>query len=137
MSASRWTKFALVALAACGGGVSGPSEASIEGTWQASTMEYVSKAGAGRVEVVSQGWAATLTLNADRTGSLVVIPAGVPGWTWSGRWEVDGDLFRLAGQGAEVALASGKLQLRGFDGVYDFDGDRTVEPAKLNFVMVR
>ncbi len=51
-------------------------------------------------------------------------------------WEVDGDLFRIAGQGADVALSGGSLRLDGFDGVYDFDGDGTPEPAKLNFVMV-
>jgi hypothetical protein len=67
----------------------------------------------------------------------VVTPVGAPGWTWSGPWEVDGDLFRLGGQGADVELTDGELRLTGFDGAYDFDGDATVEPAKLNLTLGR
>lgn len=124
-------------LVACGGGVSGPSESSLVGAWHATKMEYVSKAGAGQVELVIQGWAAVLTLDADRTGTLTVTPATLPAWSWTGAWEVDGDLFRIAGQGADIALSEGSLRLNGFDGGYDFDADGTPEPAKINFVMVQ
>jgi hypothetical protein len=100
-------------------------------------MEYVSKADGSRVEVVGMGWGATLTLEEDRSGILAVTPATTMSWSWSGTWEVDGDLFRLAGQGADVEVDGNTLRLTGFDHAYDFDGDGADQPAKLNFVMVR
>ncbi len=132
-----WLFCGLVLSVACGGGVSGPSESSLVGTWHATKMEYISKAGGGQVELVSQGWAAVLSLDADRTGTLAVTPAALPAWSWTGVWEVDGDLFRIAGQGADITLSGGTLRLNGFDGVYDFDGDGTPDPAKLNLVLVQ
>jgi hypothetical protein len=129
---------AVVTLGLCGcggGGIVSPPPETLVGTWHATRFEYVSKAGLGTVEMVRQGWAATLVLSADQTGELVVVPQGRDPWGWAGSWEVDGDLFRIAGQGADVQLEGSTLRLTGFDGVYDFDADGAVDPAKFNLVL--
>jgi hypothetical protein len=127
----------LVALAMCGCGNSivSPPPQSLVGTWHVTRFEFVSKTGMGTAEVVGRGWSATLTLSADLTGSLDVVPVGGLPWGWAGAWEVDGDLFRLAGQGADVELDGRTLRLSGFDGQYDFDGDGAADPAKFNLTL--
>jgi hypothetical protein len=47
------------------------------------------------------------------------------------------ETYSVSGQGADISLSGGQLRLRGFDRVYDFNGDTTVEPAKLNLVPER
>ena len=95
-----WLFMGFIGLLGCGGEVEGPTESSLVGSWHGTTLECVSKADGDRVEVVSMGWGATLTLAEDHSGMLVVTPVGIPSWSWSGTWEVDGNLFRIAGQGA-------------------------------------
>ena len=132
-----WCFLGFVGLVGCAGEVAGPKESSLVGSWHATSMEYISKADGSRVEVVGMGWSATLALEEDHSGMLEITPADTPSWSWSGTWEVDGDLFRIAGQGADVRLDGNSLRLTGFDHAYDFGGDGSVHPAKMNFVMVR
>ncbi len=115
----------------------GPESSEIVGTWTATKIEYVGKAGQGTINATNEGWAATLTLNADHTGDLAVTPKDADTWHWAGAWEIDGDLFRIAGQGADIQLSGSTLSLSGFDGGYDFDDDSTLDPAKLNLVLVK
>jgi hypothetical protein len=115
----------------------GPEPNEIVGVWHTTKIEFVSKDGLGTVEVSKSGWKGTLTLNADRTGELLMEPQGFDSWRWSGQWEIDGDLFRIAGQGADIKLEKGTLQLSGFDGVYDFNSDGEPERAKFNLVLVK
>jgi hypothetical protein len=115
----------------------GPEPNEIVGVWHTTKIEFVSKEGLGMVEVAKSGWKGTLTLNADRSGELLMEPQGFDSWRWSGQWEIDGDLFRIAGQGADIRLEKGTLQLSGFDGVYDFNNDSDLERAKFNLVLVK
>ncbi len=115
----------------------GPEPSEIYGFWTATKIEYVGKAGQGTVNASDAGWTATLTLNADKTGDLAVTPKDADTWHWAGAWEIDGDLFRIVGQGAEIQHSGSTLYLTGFDGSYDFNGDSEIEPAKLNLVMVK
>jgi len=132
-----WFFLGFIGLVGCGGEVAGPKEPSLVGSWRATAMEYVSRANGSRMQVVALGWGATLTLDEDHSGILAITPANIPVWSWSGTWGVDGDMFRIAGQGADVRLDGRSLHLTGFDHAYDFDGDGSAEPAKMNFVMVR
>ncbi len=115
----------------------GPEPSEIYGFWTATKVEYVGKAGQGTVNATSAGWTATLTLNADNTGDLAVTPKYDDTWHWAGAWEIDGDLFRIVGQGADIQLSGSTLYLTGFDGSYDFNNDSELEPAKLNLVLVK
>jgi hypothetical protein len=115
----------------------GPEPNEVVGVWHTTKIEFVSKDGLGTVEVGKSGWKATLTLNADRTGELLMEPQGFDSWQWFGAWEIDGDLFRIAGQGADINLAKGTLNLTGFDGAYDFNDDGEAERAKFNLVLVK
>lgn len=112
----------------------GPEPSEIYGFWTATKVEYVGKAGQGTVNATDAGWTATLTLNSDNTGDLAVTPKDDDTWHWAGAWEIDGDLFRIVGQGADVQLSGSTLYLTGFDGSYDFNDDSELEPAKLNLV---
>ena len=114
----------------------GPEPSEIYGLWTATKIEFVGKAGQGTINATDAGWTATLTLNSDYTGDLAVTPKDTDTWHWAGTWEIDGDLFRIAGQGADIQLSGSTLYLTGFDGGYDFDSDSQLEPAKLNLVMV-
>ncbi len=115
----------------------GPEPAEIYGFWTATKVEYVGKAGQGTINASSAGWTATLTLNADNTGDLAVTPKDDDTWHWTGAWEIDGDLFRIVGQGADIQLSGSTLYLTGFDSSYDFNNDSELEPAKLNLVLVK
>ncbi len=115
----------------------GPEPSEIYGFWTATKVEFVGKAGQGTVNATDAGWTATLTLNADNTGDLAVTPKDADTWHWAGAWEIDGDLLRIVGQGADVQLSGSTLYLTGFDGSYDFNNDSEIEPAKLNLVMVK
>lgn len=115
----------------------GPESSEIVGFWTATKIEYVGKAGQGTINAMEAGWSATLTLNADHTGDLAVTPGDDDTWHWAGAWEIDGDLFRIVGQGADIRLSGSTLYLTGFDGSYDFNGDSQLDPAKLNLAFVK
>lgn len=115
----------------------GPEPSEVYGLWTATKIEYVGKSGQGTVNATDAGWTATLTLNSDNTGDLAVTPKDAETWHWAGDWEIDGDLFRIVGQGADIQLSGSTLYLTGFDGGYDFDSDSQLDPAKLNLVMVK
>jgi len=124
-------------IAGCHKDALGPEPNEIIGIWYTTKIEFVSREGLGTVEVSKSGWKGTLTLNADRTGELLIEPQGIDSWRWSGQWEIDGDLFRIAGQGADIKLRQGTLELSGFDGVYDFNNDSEPDRAKFNLALVK
>lgn len=124
-------------VAACSGDDLGPPPADLVGSWASISFEFVSKEGLGHVDADARGWSASMLLDADRTGTLAFHDPTDTGWTWTGAWEVDGDLFRISGQGADISLRSGRLTLTGFDGGYDFDADGERDPAKINLVLLR
>ncbi len=126
---------ALGCAAGCGKDEIGPPEQDLVGAWNATAIEFVGKAGQGAVDASALGWTASLTLASDNTGVLLVTRHDSSSWNWTGAWEVDGDLFRIAGQGADISLGNGDLRLSGFDSAYDFNADATEEPAKLNLVL--
>ncbi len=137
----NWMALAILlacfAPAGCGDDELGPPEDDLVGTWNATAIEFVGKAGQGAADALATGWSARLTLAADNTGELSVTRSDATSWTWPGSWEVDADLFRIAGQGADISLNDGNLRLAGFDSAYDFDDDGTEEPSKLNLVLRR
>lgn len=120
----------------------GPSPDEITGTWNATRIEYVSKATSETVDAVPLGWAATLILNADATFVFTLTPAGEAPQVLASNWELDGDLLRLVFPGGGViawdaALQGDVLELTGADGAYDFDADGTMDPAKQNITLAR
>jgi hypothetical protein len=126
---------AVACAAGCGKDDIGPPETDLVGAWHAVTIGFMGKAGQGTADAAAAGWTASLTLASDNTGTLLVTRNDSSSWSWGGAWEVDGDLFRIAGQGADIGLSGGDLRLSGFDSAYDFNTDGTEEPAKLNLVL--
>lgn len=126
---------AVACVAGCGKDELGPPEQDLVGTWNAVTIEFVGKSGQGTVDASALGWTASLTLASDNSGVLLMTRHDSSSWNWTGAWEVDGDIFRIAGQGADISLGGGDLRLDGFDSAYDFNADGTGEPAKLNLVL--
>lgn len=112
----------------------GPPADDLIGSWSAVAIEFVGKAGQGSVNAFTLGWTAGLMLASDHTGALLMTRNDGSSWNWTGDWEVDGDLLRIAGQGADVSLGGGDLTLTGFDSAYDFDVDGAEDPAELNLV---
>ncbi len=130
-----------LAVVACGGGSS--STPDLVGTWSASKYEFVSTSSTTRVELISQGVSATLVLKADRSYEVIVRSPGQPDETISGAWSNSADVLTLRESGRsgeqqfQYTLSGNILTLSGANAEYDFDGDGTMEEAKLNVSAVR
>jgi hypothetical protein len=130
----------LVAGVACGGDDTGPSGDDLVGTWQASKLELVSVANpATKVELIASGGALELVLNETRTFSMTQSAPGSPDEVTTGTWSASIDVLTLTyGMGTyqfDMVLSSNTLTLTGADGSYDFNGDDTDEPARINLTL--
>lgn len=132
----------LVAATACGGDDNGPSGDDLVGTWQASKLELVSVANpATKVELIASGGTLVLVLNEAKTFSMTQTVPGSPDEVTTGTWSASIDVLTLTyGMGTyqfDMVLSSNTLTLTGADGSYDFNGDDTDEPAKINLTLHR
>lgn len=139
---STFTVCIALALAACGGG--GGTGPDLSGTWSATRLEYASVASpATKVELVAAGGHASLVLAADKTYTVTTVLPGGAETTTSGTWTSSSDVLTLRETGSSgdmqfgYTLSGNTLTLTGADGEYDFDGDGTMEAAKMNIAATR
>jgi hypothetical protein len=123
--------------------VTSPSSQSLTGTWGATKAEYVSAADPSiTYDVVAQGGTATLVLTSN-TFTLTIAKAGAAPQITNGSYTSTSDLMTLTPAGMsftwvfEMSLSGDNLILNGANVEFDFNGDRTNEPAKLNLALVR
>lgn len=147
MKLHRFLSLAALALiaGACDDDGTGPSPASLAGTWQATKVEYVEVANtANKVDIVPLGGTATLTLTEAGAFTAVSTFPGEAPFNAAGTWSVSSDVFTLnftsgmsGTQQFDYSFSGNTLTLNGADSGYDFDDDDQDEPAKLNLVLVR
>jgi hypothetical protein len=145
---NRVTLGALAAISiACGGGGdggSGPPATSLVGTWNATKVEFTSKANpTQKVDVIAQGATMTLVLNGNGTYDQTMKVPGQPDDITNGTWSTSGGIFTMQQAGMpfswqfSVSLSGNTLTLSGADVEFDVNNDGTDEPAKLTTVLVR
>jgi hypothetical protein len=150
-----WRRIDLIALVAvtltssCGSGDTTPPAETLVGTWDATSVELVSKADpAVRVDLVGDlGATVTLVLEADNDFTLTRSYTGNdPGGPWgtgseTGVWSATDVLtlqFSLTSElQFEADLDGDLLTLTGADAAFDFDGDDTFEDADLSLELTR
>jgi hypothetical protein len=133
---------AAVGALACGGDQSGPSVASLVGTWRATKAEVVSAANPStKVDLVAMGGTVRLVLTDAKTFTLTSTMPGAADDVTTGTWTSSIDMLRLAyGYGSwecDMTLTGNSLSLGGADTDYDFNGDDVDEPAKWYLTLVR
>lgn len=121
----------------------------LEGDWSATAIEFVNRANPTEVvDLIEQGAAGELTLDADHTFRFAVMQTGLDPEVFTGEWHVSGSkgesvIFSMEMQGEPVSwafaakLAGANLTLDGASTSYDFNGDGTVDPATLNLAFRR
>jgi hypothetical protein len=137
---------AIAAGAAFGGGDggSGPSPSAITGTWQATSMLFVSQADPKvSVDVIAAGGSATLTLDANKSYLMVLtLPATAPETT-TGTWSLSGDVLTMVPDGMKgniqfnVTLSGQTLKLAGGHLDFDLNDDGIDDPAILTIEATR
>jgi hypothetical protein len=135
---------AILALA-CSDDETGPSAASVVGTWNATEAEfYLRSDPATRVEAISTyGSTVTVTFNADNTFEVEILTPGEPDDLWTGTWSMGGDVLTfepvdITGEiQFDASLADDILTLSGGHVPYDVDDDGTIDEAGLNLVLER
>jgi hypothetical protein len=144
-----WTLLALVALStACGKedeGPTGPSSASLDGTWRATRAEFVSLAPPTRsVEVIANGMTVTLQLPAAGNYTLTLTEPGAPAQVITGTWTASKDELTLnlsAPFTGEIqfdyVLTGGTLAIRGGHMPFTFDDNVGPEESIVNMTLVR
>ncbi len=154
---------ALLALACGGDGGSGPSPSDLAGTWQASSVQYVSSTGLGTVDIVAGGATVTLVLGSNGSFDLTIVQAGVQNGTFSGTYAMNGvDLMvvhpgggpsyfplEFSRSGNTITLACGPSTgagggdncafclKPGMQNGYDFNHDGTLEHATWRLTLHR
>jgi len=135
---------AAAALAACGGST-GPSPASLVGTWTATKAEFTWVANPGtKVNIVAHGSTVTLVLNADHTYTVTVLTPGEPDDVRTSTWSSSADVLTLNNappmQGEmqfDMSLSGSTLTLTGGHTGFDFNDDQIDEDATLNLVLTK
>lgn len=123
--------------------VTSPSSQTLTGTWRATKAEYVSAADSSvTYEVVAKGGTATLVLTSNAF-TLTIAKAGAAPQVTNGSYTSTINLMTLTPAGVsftwvfEMSLSGDNLTLNGANVEFDFNGDGTNEPAKLNLALVR
>lgn len=121
----------------------GPIAQGLEGTWRATSAEYVSPTNAGmRIEIVSQGSNVTLVLTGTNF-TLTVPDPRVPSRVTNGSWISTSDTMTLTPAGVPFSwvfdknLNGNNLTLAGGRVEFDFDANGSFEQAVLNLALVR
>lgn len=119
----------------------GPSAASITGTWQATKVLYVSTTTLGSEDVIAEGGHATLALNADKSFGYLCILGADTIENIAGTWDASDGLTLNLGPNNQMqfdaSLSGNTLTLAGADRDYDFNDDGNREPAKLSLTLTR
>jgi hypothetical protein len=143
------TRFALAASAAlalaCGDDDTGPSAASLVGTWDATAAEfYLLSDPAVRVEAISEsGATVTVVFEAGNPFTVTIVVPGEPDDIIEGTWSMGGDVLTLVPTGSsgniqfDASLSNDILDLSGGHVDYDVDDDGTDDEAGLNLVLER
>jgi len=131
----------VVGLFGCGSSSTGPSPASLHGTWNATQAQLKSTVSASQVDLVTMGGTVVLVLDPAGTFTLTITMPGQPvdvragTWSssdiltlhftsgWSGEWQFD------------LALNGDTLTLTGAHTDYDYGNG--MEDCRLNLVMAR
>lgn len=130
----------------CTGDGDGVRKSDVTGMWQATSVEYVAEVDASRVDLVAQGAAATLKLEADGRMEYVLIRPGAAPDTMRATWQLmgdNGDQMKVSPPGAswywvwDVAWSGNTLSLTGAGAPYDFDNDGVSDAARWNLGFVR
>jgi hypothetical protein len=119
----------------------------IAGLWVASNAIYSELADpTNRFDLIAEGFDVTMQIEENGEWALLLIGQGFAG-VQGGTMAVDGKLLLITTQGADTAVTEAgrvylegeqaAIQILGEDQEWDFDGDGTAEPAKLNLVMDR
>jgi len=143
------TRLALAAGAtlalACGDDKTGPSAASLVGTWDATVAEfYLLSDPTVRVEAISEsGATVTVVFEADNSFTVTIVVPGDPDNIIDGTWSMGGDVLTLVPTGSsgniqfDASLSNDILNLSGGHVDYDVDDDGTDDDAGLNLVLER
>ncbi|HVA56434.1 MAG: lipocalin family protein [Gemmatimonadaceae bacterium] len=131
-------------LGGCGGSSTGPSPASLTGTWTATKMEFV-KAGspATTADLVAKGATVTLDLRASHDYTLTVKMPGQADELTTGTWSSSADMLSMTVTGFTgerqfaMNLSGNTITLGGADVDFDFNDDGIDEPAKLSMVLTK
>jgi hypothetical protein len=129
----------------CGDDKTGPSAASLVGTWNATVAEfYLQSNPTIRVEAISEyGATLTVTFAANNSYSILIEVPGEPDEIQTGTWSMGGDVLTLEPDGIsgeiqfDAELANDILTLTGGHVMFDVDDDGTDDEAGLNLVMER
>lgn len=130
---------------ACGDDETGPSAASLIGTWDATTAEfYLLSDPTTRVEAISEfGSTVTVAFNADNTFEVEILTPGEPDDLWTGTWSMGGDVLTLEPDNItgeiqfDASLSDDILTLNGGHVLFDVDDDGTDDEAGLNLQLER
>jgi hypothetical protein len=121
----------------------GPSADELEGTWTATSAEFVLKSDTStKVDIVDEGSTVTLVLGSS-TFTLTTNDTRPEETSLSGTWSKTTDTLTLAPAGADytivfdMALSGSTLTLEGGGVMFDFTSTGTLEDAELNMVLAK
>jgi len=135
----------VVGLAACSDGGSGPSPASLTGTWSATKADFVNITNASeKVELIAHGGSVTLVLNENKSWTMTI---GVPGEAdrvQTGTWSSSIDELTLSYASPlvgemqfDMSLSGSTLSLAGGHCPFDVNGDTLYEESTLALTMTK
>jgi len=119
----------------------------LAGRWVASNAIYSELADpTNRFDLIAEGFEVTMQIEENGEWALLLVRQELVGLQ-VGTMTVDGKLLLITTQGADSAVTEAgrvylegdqaAIQILGEDQEWDFDGDGTAEPAKLNLIMDR
>jgi hypothetical protein len=119
----------------------------LAGFWVASNAIYSELADpTNRFDLIADGFDVTMQIEENGEWVLILLGQGFAG-VQAGSMAVDGKLLLITTQGPDSAVTEAgrvyvegdqaAIQILGEDQEWDFDGDGTAEPAKLNLIMDR
>jgi len=136
---------AFVLVAGCGSSSpTGPSGASLTGTWKAIKAEFVNASNSGqRVDIVAGGTSLTLTLESSGSYTQRIVDPGQGGQTTTGTWSASKDVLTLkpVGMSGEIQfdmdLSGSTLSLSGGHVWFDANLDGRDEEALAYLTLTR
>lgn len=146
---ARVSWLALVAILASACGDEGPSDdlsySELVGTWPLLSLVFTSDADPGTTfDFTGASGSGSLTFEDDRTFLLILLPdPGSPTESITGTVEIDGQTITLNDDAETDPVhltgrrTGTRLELETEEAEYDFNGDGTDEPARVDIVFTR